>query len=348
MKIVILAKNRERYRSGYYHEDWIRAFRKYGECYVYGEGYPDYDPRDTIEDVFAKSPFEKGQIDLIVVGTSWENEDEDNPESDPHPNIKLGHLDIPHIFLLNKEYKKLEAKLRYAVENRFDLVCTVHHDYEKWAQQTGLRFLQVPFAANPERFRDFGLPKRYDFGFTGGLHTRWTDIRYRVKELLFVNPQIKTNLSLARPFKQNPIKPQFRKYRIYWAEWGAGVFRGRDLLGRRVVPFGPKYAKLLNMCKSFLCTPSAIGIIGTRFFECMATKALILCPRSGHYGDLLKDSYNCLMFEPDLSDFTEKLDAAAKGGGEIKHIVETAYKDFLKKHTYEHRVRTILRELKFV
>jgi len=346
MKIIILAKNRERYVSGYYHEDWIRAFRKFGECFVYGEGYPGYNPQDRIEDVFAKSPFEKSQIDLIVVGTSWENEDENNPESDPHPNIKLGHLDIPRVFLLNKEYKKLEKKLCYAIENRFDLICTVHHDFEKWSKQTGLRFLRVPFAANPERFEDFGLPKRYDFGFTGGLHLGWTDMRYRVKQLLFMNSHIKTNLPLARPFKRNPIKPEFRKYRIYWAEWGAGIILGRDLLGRRVVPFGKQYARLLNMCKSFLCTPSAIGIIGTRFFECMATKTLILCPKDGPYGDLFKDAYNCLMFDPDLRDFLEKMEVISKWSKEIQQIVEKAYREFKEKHTYEHRVELILRELR--
>jgi len=348
MKIIILAKNRERYRSGYYHEDWVCAFRKFGECFVYGEGYPGYNPQDTIEDVFAKSPFGERQVDLIVVGTSWENEDENDSESDPHPNIRLGHLDIPRVFLLNKEYKKLEKKLSYAIENRFDLVCTVHHDFEKWSKQTGLKFLRIPFAADPERFRDFGLSKRYDFGFTGGLHLKWTDIRYRVKKLLFANPRVRTNLSLARPFRKNPIKPEFRKYRIYWAEWGAGVLLGRDLLGRRVVPLGRQYASLLNMCKSFLCTPSAIGIVGTRFFECMATKTLILCPRDGHYGDLLRDGHNCLMFKPDISNFVEKLEEAVSGGDNVKQIVEIAYQEFMEKHTYKHRVKTILQGLKLI
>ena len=347
MNIIILAKNYERYRSGYYHHDWIRAFMRRGSCYLYGEGYPDYNINDSIEDVIDKSPFTERKIDLIVVSTSWEVQDPSIPESDPHPNINLARLNIPRVFFLNKEYKKLDAKLRYAQSNKFDLVCTVHHNYEQWAKETGLRFLQVPFAADPERFGDFGLPKRYDFGFTGGLHTKWTDVRYRVKELLFANLEAKTNQPLARPFRGNPIKPQFRKYKIYWAEWGAGVLFGRDLLGRRVVPFGKQYVRLLNVSKSFLCTPSAIGIIGTRFFECMATKAIILCPRDGHYGDLLKDGYNCLMFNPDLSDFIEKLELVAGGGEDIRRIIETAYREFLGKHTYERRVEVILQELGF-
>jgi hypothetical protein len=340
MNILILAANYEQYQSGYYHHDWIRAFTRKGSCCLYGKGYPNYNINDSIEDVIAKSPFAEREIDLIVVSTSWEVQAPSVPESDPHPNINLAHLDIPRVFFLNKEYKKLDAKLRYAKKNRFDLVCTVHHDYEQWAKKTGLRFLHVPFAADPQRFEDFGLPKKYDFGFTGSLHTKWINTRCQIKELLFQDPTVKSNLGIERFLRQNSLRPEFQKYKIYWAEWGA-----RDILGRSLVPHGERYARLLNGSRSFLCTPSAIGIINTRYFECMATKTLVLCPKSDYYQGLFKDGHNCLMFDEDLSDFAAKLQHASSESEETKSIVDNAYEEFHRLHTYDRRVESVLREL---
>jgi len=341
MNVIILAKNYEKYTSGYYHQDIINAFKRRANCHLYGEGYPEYNRNDTIDEVIAKSPFDKDKIDLIVVGTSWEIQDPNIEESDPHPKINLGELDIPKIFFLNKEYKKLEKKLEYAKRNNFDLVCTVHHDYEKWAEQTGLRFMQLPFAADPRRFKDYGLPKKYDFGFTGNLHRSHIDTRYRIKCILFENPQLKSNLGISALFKKEPLKEKFRKYKIYWAEWGA-----RDILGRSLLPTGIKYARFLNSFKSFLSTPSATGIVGTRYFECMATKTLIFCPESKYYGGMFRDGYNCVMFREDLSDLEEKLEWILNDEEERKRIVENAYKDFINNHTYDNRIEKVLNTIK--
>ena len=341
MNIILLTKNYEKYVSGYYHHDIVNAFNRSGNCHLYGEGYPKYNKEDTIQDVIAKSPFERGEIHLIVVGTSWEDEDSGVEKSDPHPLINLSELEIPKIFFLNKEYKKLDRKLEYAEKNDFDLVCTVHHDYKKWADQTGLHFIQLPFAADPVRFKDFGLPKKYDFGFTGALHVSHTDIRYNIKCILFDNPKIKSNLGLCVLFRKNPIKEKFRKYKIYWAEWGS-----RSIAGRSLLPSGIRYAKFLSSFKTFLSTPSATGIIGTRYFECMATKTLLFCPESEYYGDMFKNDYNCVMFKEDLSDFEEKLDYVLSDAAERNRILETAYNDFINNHTYDMRIQKVLSMLK--
>lgn len=337
MNIIILTKNYEKYVSGYYHHDINQAFMTKGDCYLYGEGYPKYNKNDTIQDVIAKSPFDKGNIDLIVVGTSWEEQSPNIKESDPHPNIDLSQLSIPKVFFLNKEHKKLDKKFEYAKKNNFDLICTARDDYEKWAEQTGLNFIKILFATDPERFKDYGLPKKYDFGFTGALHKTFTDIRYRIKCILFQNPEVKSNLGMEALSKRNPIKEEFKKYQIYWAEWGA-----QSLLRKSLLPTGIKYAKFLNSFKAFLSTPSAGGHLGERYFECMATKTLLFCPQSEHYDNMFKDGDNCVMFREDLSDFAEKLHYILSHDSEREKITENAYQDFINNHTWEKRIEKVL------
>ena len=350
MNIIILSKNYEKYKSSYYHHDIVKEFMKKANCYLYGKGYPHYDIFDNIEDVIIKSPFNKKEIDIIVVSTSWEIQDETIEESDPQPRINLGKLVIPKVFFLNKEYKKLEKKLEYAKKNEFDLICTVHQDYEKWAKKTGLHFIRLPFAADPIRFKDYGFQKKYDFGFTGNLHKKYTDIRYRIKCLLFNNPDAKS-LGLSVFLRINPfkiafsigkLKEEYKNFKIYWAEWGA-----RDLLMRSLLPTGIKYTKFLNSFKSFLSTPSALGIINTRFFECMAVKTLLFCPESEYYDGMFKDRYNCVMFKEDLSNFNEILHHILSNDVKRNRIIENAYNDFINNHTYEKRIETVLACLGF-
>jgi len=175
MNIIILTKNFENYVSGYYHHDINLAYMTQGKCFLYGDGYPGYDEGDSIDDVIAKSPFDKQHVDLIVVSTTWEFLKHGVNRSDPHPNINLKTLDIPKVYYLNKEYIHLESKLEYARSNNFDLVITMYPDHEEWSMQTGLRIVQMQLGVNLDRFKDFGMRKTYDFGFTGSLQKQWQD-----------------------------------------------------------------------------------------------------------------------------------------------------------------------------
>lgn len=331
MKIIILTKNYENYLSGYYHHDINQAFMKKGKCYLYGPGYPDYSKEDTIQDVIIKSPFSKSNLDLIIVNTSWEAKDANIVESDPHPKINLRELEIPKVFFLNKEYKKLKQKLEYAKKNRFDLVCTVLHNYKNWAEQTGLNFIQLPFGVNLDRFNDFKLPQKYDFGFTGTLHQNHIDVRFRIKKKLFKD-SVRPNPKL--------LYNEFKKYNIFWSEWKA-----RNILRRVLLLSRTKYPKFLNSFKVFLSTPGPINIIGTRYFECMATKTLLLCPESEYYNGLFKNRYNCLMFKKDLSDFKEKFHNALDDNSTRERIVRNAYQEVITKHTYNKRIEKVLNYL---
>lgn len=360
MNIIILTKNCEKYVSGYYHHDINEAFMKKSNCYLYGEGYPGYNRNDTIQDVIAKSPFKKNNVDLVVVGTSWEIQDESVEESDPHARIVLNKLNIPKVFFLNKEYKKLRKKLQYAKKNLFDLVCTVHHNYKKWTAQTGLNFIQLPFAVNLDRFKDFNMPKEYDLGFTGALHQSHTDIRYRIKLKLFKNPVIKTNLGISAVPRRDLLKDKFKTCNIYWSEWGARNILKRVLLPLKtkwakweikavlrgeLLPSRIEYPKFLNLFKVFLSTPGPINIVGTRYFECMAVKTLLFCPESEFYNDTFKEGYNCVMFKKDLANFSENLHSILDDDSERNRLINNAYHDTLSKHTYDIRIESVLKTL---
>ncbi|MDP6103817.1 MAG: glycosyltransferase [Gammaproteobacteria bacterium] len=82
-------------------------------------------------------------------------------------------------------------------------------------------------------------------------------------------------------------------------------------------------------------------MFNTRFFELMATKTLILCPKSDSYLSLLKDGINCVMFNPNMSNFDEKLVKCIEDNNFRKTITENAYKN-IEKHSYDARIATLL------
>ena len=339
MNVLILSKNYEQYRSGYYHQDIIDSFVKLTNAFVYGPGYSEYSSGDDIDAIIEKSGFSKSNLDLIVCSTSWDV-DTSMTEVDPHPNIDLSKInDIQKIYFLNKEYKKLDLRFDYIKKQKFDLVCTVHPDAKKWEKEIDIPFLHLPFGISLERFQDFGQEKKYDFSFTGGLHKSHTDFRYKVKEQLFDKRfmDMKANRGLSAFMRPSPLKKQYKKYSIYWAEWGS-----RDFFYRSMLPKGKNYAEFMNKSKVFLNTPSAIGIFNTRFFELMATKALIFCPKvEDQYMDFLIDGQNCVMFDPDMHDFDEKLIGIIEDDTQRKKIVENAYQD-RRLHSYDSRIKTLL------
>jgi len=338
MNVLILSKNFKNYKCGHYHQDIIDAFSDLTNVYLYGPGYDNYEIDDDILDVISKSPFEENNIDLIVSSTSWDKE-ESSKSVDPHPNINLSEIrNIYKVYFLNKEYKKLGIRFEYIKKQNFDLVCTVHPNAKNWEEEIGVEFLYLPFGISLERFRDFGLEKKYDFSFTGNLHKTHTDSRFLAKKQIFQEGSINSlsNQGWASLFKDEMIKTKFKKYRIFWAEWGARNFFLRSALSN-----GRKYAQHMNRTKVSLNTPSAIGIFNPRFFELMATKSLILCPKGGNYSGLLKDGENCIMYREDMQDFDEKLIRYIEDDSLRSAIVEKAYKD-VSNHSYKKRIEFLL------
>lgn len=337
VRTILLSRNFESYRSGYYHQDLVNAILKQTNCYIYGPGYENYDSDDDFNDVIGKSPFAINEIDLIICSTSWDD-DKDSNNVDPHPKINLSNYDgFKKVYFLNKEYKKLKQRFSYCKANKFDHVFTVHPDAKRWSKTECIDVKQLHFGIDLSRFLYDGQKKDIDFAFTGSLHSSHLDYRKKVKKELFFDDcmRYKSNKEWKCILK-NVIKPEYRRYKLYWAEFGA-----RGVFGQSLLPFNQKYGQFLKRTKVFLNTPSAVGIFNTRFFELMASQTLILCPDVENYSDILENEKNCLMYKPDMSNFREVLGNAINDNNLRQEIVFNANIE-VKTHSYESRVNEML------
>lgn len=315
LKILYLSPDFSSYKTALYQQDVMNALQRHHTPYYYGPGFPNYDKSDSIANILKKCNCEP---DLICVGHGWENQHLGEP-FDLHPNLQLAKCDLPKAMILNKEYKKLNEKLDYIVDNQIDLVFTHHHSAEQWSKQTGGKFIFWPFAVDHHHFYDYGLEKQWDLSFTGILQNPapgvQSDIRIRIKKHIFF------------PFhKWNIKRPRYRRYQVYWGEWGKGSLPKED------------YFRHVNATKAWLSTLSPLDLVSPRNYEAMASKSLLFCERSPVYAGLFEDRQHCIMFEPDLSDFDDKLFYYLEHEDERQAIVERAYHHVRENHTWDERI----------
>jgi hypothetical protein len=308
LHILFLQPDYSRYKTAYYQQQFYVALGKTCQIFPYGPGYSEYAADHTIQDVLQLCPFEPN---LICFGAGWEN-DTHPTVFNPHPAINVAKIGIPSVMILNKEYKKLDQKFQFILDNRIQIVFTAHHHFALWEEQLKVRFVHFPFAVDPELFRDYGMPKQIDIGFAGSLHAQWTEVRARIKRHIFWSGALK--------------KPRYWRSRLYWREWDKGLKTDED------------YARLINSSHIWLSTPSAIDLVGQRFYEIMAVKSLLFCSRSPVYEGLFQDGQHCIMFEPDLSDFDDKFFYYRNHPKERQAIIERGYRHVLENHTWEKRI----------
>ncbi len=311
LNILVLQPDFSWYVSAYYQHQFTETLGRSHRIFRYGPGLEGYDRRHTIDNVLKLCPFEP---DLICFAAGWELENPDVAEFDPHPAIQVSNTGIPSVMVLNKEYKKLDKKFRFIQDNGIRMVFTVHHHYRRWQEQTGVPFVHFPFAVDPELFNDYSERKRYALGFSGQLQMQYSDIRARVKDRLFLRWPIKS--------------PRYWRIRIFWLE-------GRiPFVNQRV----EDYARMMNRSKMWLSTPSPANLVGTRFYEIMAAKALLFCSGSTAYNGLFEDKTHCVLFNPDLSDFDDLFFYYLNHEDERQEIVDRAYAHVLENHTWERRI----------
>ncbi len=268
-------------------------------------------------DVYLNNTHESA--DVIVYGYGWVcdgnldyamNTAPHNPEN------------IPTILILNKEYKNMDKKLQFIKQNNIDMVFTPHHKYKEWEEETNAKFYKLPFAANPSIFKNWDEKKIYDLGFTGNL---------------FNNDYYKSGImgpefnNIRERISDELKKPLYSKLSMY-------------LNGNSYV-HGHEYGKLINSSKIWLCTPSAIQLVGTRFYDIMGSCSLLFCKESDVYDGLFNAGEHCVTFKDDLSDFQEKLFYYLEHDDERNEIIENAYNLFLNNHTWNHRAEQFINDI---
>ncbi|MEX1112058.1 MAG: glycosyltransferase [Candidatus Andersenbacteria bacterium] len=336
MNILYLSKNMSGYAGAFYQKDIMDELSRQHTVTFYGPGFSGYHEEYSLSDVL--NTLEETP-DLIAVGHAWLSDTPHQKNVNTHPLIQLARTNIPKILFLNKEYVNLRQKLRYAREQKFNLIFSHHHDTVKYQETTGIPTHFLPFAVNMQTFiYNPTTPKDIDFFFSGILQNPQAykvhnDIRKKVQRLLFH--------SIGQIYLIK--RPPFRRLNVRWQTQASHFSErvvNRIIRGPEKMP-DTQYIQTLNRSKLCLNSPSPLNLIGTRYFEAMVMRSLVLCSESEFYDGLFTPGEHCVTFKEDLSDFVDKLFYYTSHADERKEIIERAYIHARDNHTWEHRIRLV-------
>ena len=275
---------------------------------------------------------------------------------------------IPLVVLLNKEYAKLTEKLSWLQSHCVSAAMTVHHDASKYAAATGVPFHRIWFGVDTEHFAqpqhaDAGY--LYDLGFTGVVRADQTANWRR------------------RIWKQAwPILAD-RGLRLYSGPDRGGVSMGdrhsvsffctSSQLSCDAAPCEPvrlshrhpcvdcsqelnasEYASKMRATKVWLSTTGPADLVGTRFFEVMATgTTLCICnrmtgQRSMVYDSLgIREGHHAVMFESVaefvdvVTNYTSRPEYEARRAAIVRNAQALARRKFSWSHVAE-RVHKVM------
>ena len=244
--------------------------------------------------------------------------------------LSNNYNNITKILYLNKEYKNLNEKLNFIKNNKIDIVFTVHHDYKKWNKLCGekTKFFKLPFAYNHNVFKDYSLDKNFDIGFTGNFFNAPV-----YKESSIMGPNF--NNCRERIFKLLEDEKQLKDKNL------------KNIIGEGVYLKGEQYGKTINNTKIWISTPSAIDIVGTRFYEVMGCNTLLFAKYiPGIYDGIFEPDKHFVTFKDDLSDLIEKIIFYLENDKERKEISNSGYTLVNKEHRWSNRSEAVYDILK--
>lgn len=257
--------------------------------------------------------------DIIIIGFSITDSGINKP------NFSLNNEGIPLYIILNKEYVALNKKLEWIKSLNPKKVFTVHHDFKKYEKICSIPYCRIMWSADHNLFKKYDELYKYDLFFSGVIRPEQTDnMRFKIYN----------KLNLLNTYKLL-IK--------------AGIFDSKTgKMSGNINSFNNnEYAKTINHSKIVLTTTGPADLVGTRYFEIMASsKALILCNKMPKdvYDDIVIDGFNCIMFD-DENDFIEKCKYYLEHEDERIKIVNKAYEYFVEKHTWDHKVKYLLENI---
>jgi spore maturation protein CgeB len=334
MNILYLSKNYENYTGALYQQDVIKKLASKHTVDFYGPGYNSYNNTDDINDIIKKSEISP---DIMILGHGWLR------DTNSRPVKRMVHLDltetkVPCVLIMNKEYTALEQKIAYADSQDIDLIFTHHHKAQQWSEKYNPSFVFWPFAVNSDQFRDYGKSNEYDLAFSGILQNpspriakTQTDLRIQIQDELFYTI---SDLKLK-------LRPKYDNYSIFWRAKPTNKLTqiaNRLIHAEKRLP-KDKYFKLYNKSKMTLNTLSPVQLVGTRYYEAMASKSLVICQKSHLYDEynLFEPGKHCVVFE-DVDDFSDLFRYYATNHDERKKIITSAYDHVLENHTWNKRI----------
>ena len=188
------------------------------------------------------------------------------PEFEPSSSTSLCGV-VPLVVILNKEYVALAEKLAWVRQHCVAAAFTVHHHAPLFSQTTGVPFHKISFGVDLARFASERAPRyELDLGFTGVIREDQTS-QWRLRIWRSVWPKLAA-----------------RGLRLFSQSFGRGV---RVRACREARPgcehkkLDPaEYVRTMQSSKLWLATTGPSDLVGTRYFEVMATgTTLCVCNR---------------------------------------------------------------------
>ena len=140
-----------------------------------------------------------------------------------------------------------------------------------------------------------------------------------------------------------PIMRKSSKFKIFWNTYTGTKVKDIILKILRKYKRMPKYDYIekLHESKVVLNTLSPDNLIGPRFYETMASRAICLCEESDSINTVFKPMEHYVPFHS-IDEILEKLSFCLSDSIEIEKIRENSYDYVVSNHTYDIRAKKIL------
>lgn len=254
--------------------------------------------------------------DIIIIGFGITDSGNNKPA------INLTNVMCKNIYvILNKEYAGLKTKLNWIKSIKPKRVFSVHHEVDVYEKQLQIPFTRIMWSAKEDVFKKTSDTYKHDLFFSGVIRAEQTD-----------------NM-------RNKIYDKLDELKDYNCLIRAAFFKNNQLVGKLYTFNLHQYANQINNSKIALTTTGPADLVGTRYFEIMATnKSLIMCNRMPEkvYEDILIDGFNCVMFDNE-NEFIDKCKYYLSHEEERIKIVHQAYDHFLKTQMWKHKIEHFLK-----
>jgi hypothetical protein len=295
------------------------------------------------------------QYDLIIIGHTAAGDDMTVLS---RTGRWFGRRRAKLVMFIGNEYDLLEEKIRFARSVEAEFVCSqlpIEAASYLYAECERSRILSMPHALNPAAYfprRD--VARDIDIGFVGDLYWPFVGDRERTELIEFFRAHA-TEMGLACDVRTERLSRDGwaaflnRCKGVIGAESGTYYLndRGRLLAAAREWNLNEKpNARFEEVYERFYRDqPRLVSgkSISSRHFEPIGTKTCQIL-LEGEYNGILKQDVHYISVKRDLSNIGDAL-RRFRDGACREAMVEETYDYVVAEHTYDHRVRTLLRTI---
>lgn len=339
MDVIVVGPNYKNYKSASYQYEFMNALKEKSRNYFHYSNFKDIE----MNDLFKMAKFIP---DIIYYNHGWLLDDPALGEI-RYSNIKNSFLNkkVKHVLFLNKEYTRLDEKIKEIKRYKFDLIFTHLHDLDsRNSASIPAKFLPLACSyKNISKSRKKKLKDRkYDLFFSGILQN-WNfrksqpDLRKKIQFELFYC------------FFDFPILKKF-KYKdlnIYWKPFYKSRIKNllSNLLHSKRLSQKDYFNTLANS-KCVLHTSSPLGIISTRVFETLGSGAIGLFSKNSNANIIFQNNIDYVAFDS-IKDLIKKVYLVKNTFGKSKYqkIADSGRKQVEKKHTWKNRVEIFKKDV---